>query len=116
MGSLQDKRCVVLPKGTPPLSLKAIAELEAQVAEWKVVDGTKLSREYKFKTYMDGARWVPLLGAIADSEDHHPDVHLFYRRVVVELWTHTVNGLSENDFILAAKLDRAYDTWPGKNS
>ena len=63
---------------------------------------------------MDGARWVPLIGEIADSEDHHPDLHLFFKKVVVELWTHTVNGLSENDFILAAKFDRAYDSYPGK--
>jgi 4a-hydroxytetrahydrobiopterin dehydratase len=114
MGLLQDRRCVALPKGSPALSPEVMADLGAQVPEWKVVDGTKISREYRFKTYMDGARWVPLIGAISDSEDHHPDVHLFYRKVLVELWTHTVNGLSENDYILAAKLDRAYDTWPGK--
>jgi len=63
---------------------------------------------------MDGARWVPLIGELADSEDHHPDLHLFYKKVVVELWTHTVNGLSENDFILAAKFDKAYESYSGK--
>ncbi len=114
MDSLLNKRCMALPKGALSLSPDEMVELGRQVPEWRVVDGTKISREYKFKTYMDGARWVPLIGALADSEDHHPDVHLLFRKVVVELWTHTVNGLSENDYILAAKLDRAYDTWPGK--
>lgn len=113
MNSLQDRRCVALPKGAPALLPEAQAELATQVPEWKVVDGSKIVREYRFKTYIDGARWVPLIGAIADSENHHPDVHLFYRKVLVELWTHTVNGLSENDYILAAKLDRAYQAWPG---
>jgi 4a-hydroxytetrahydrobiopterin dehydratase len=114
MSLLQNRKCVPLSKGTPPLSLDVIGELGSQVPDWKVVDGKKITREYTFKTYMDGARWVPLIGAIADSEDHHPDVHLFYRKVRVELWTHTVNGLSENDYILAAKFDTAYDVWPGK--
>lgn len=74
----------------------------------------KLRREYKFKTYMDGVSWVQSAGQISDQEDHHPDIHIFYRRVVVEVWTHTVNGLSENDYILAAKLDLHYDSFPGK--
>jgi 4a-hydroxytetrahydrobiopterin dehydratase len=63
---------------------------------------------------MDGVAWVQQAGAISDQEDHHPDIHIFYRRVVLDLWTHTVNGLSENDYILAAKLDQSYNSFPGK--
>lgn len=114
MSALTSKRCVPCAPGTPPLSKAAQDELSQQVPDWRVVDGTRIRREYKFKTYLDGAAWVPLIGAIADAEDHHPDIHLYYRKVVVELWTHTVNGLSENDYILAAKFDEHFKDYPGK--
>jgi 4a-hydroxytetrahydrobiopterin dehydratase len=114
MSFLLEKKCTPLPKGSPALSAQAIASLGIEVPEWKVIEGRKISREYRFKSYMDGARWVPLIGEIADSEDHHPDVHLLYRKVLIELWTHTVNGLSENDYIVAAKFDQAYDAWSGR--
>ena len=114
MSNLTSKRCAQCQPGTPPLSEEQRAELGREVPEWKVIEGTKLQREYKFKTYMDGVAWVQAAGAISDSEDHHPDIHIFYRRVVVDLWTHTVNGLSENDYILAAKLDQSFTSFPGK--
>jgi len=112
--TLVERRCAACAPGTPALSPEQRAELGKEVPAWSVVDGVKIRREYRFKTYMDGARWVPLIGELADSEDHHPDLHLFYKKVVVELWTHTVNGLSENDFILAAKFDKAYESYSGK--
>jgi 4a-hydroxytetrahydrobiopterin dehydratase len=69
-------------------------------------EGThKLRKEIRFQKYLEGANFVRNAAAIADSEDHHPDIHLFYKKVVIELFTHAVNGLSVNDFILAAKID-----------
>lgn len=114
MSHLTSKRCSPCPKGTPPLSADEQALLGKETPEWSVIEGSKLRREYKFKTYMDGCAWVQLAGQISDQEDHHPDIHVFFRRVVIELWTHTVNGLSENDYILAAKLDESYGSFPGK--
>ena len=115
MSELIAKRCTACAPGTPPLSLSAMEELGRHVANWGVVeDGKKIRREYRFKTYMDGANWVPLIGAVADAEDHHPDILVLYRKVIVELWTHTVNGLSENDYILAAKFDAHFEQYPGK--
>ncbi len=114
MTKLLERRCAACAPGTPSLSPEQREELGREVPAWGVVDGTKIRREYRFKTYMDGANWVPLVGQIADNEDHHPDLHLFYKKVVVEFWTHTVNGLSENDYICAAKFDQAYDSYPGK--
>ena len=114
MSNLTSKRCAQCQPGTPPLSEDQRNEFGRDVPEWKVIEGTKLQREYTFKTYMDGVAWVQSAGAISDSEDHHPDIHIFYRRVVLDLWTHTVNGLSENDYILAAKLDQSYNSFPGK--
>lgn len=114
MAKLVERRCAACAPGTPSLTPEQRDELGKEVPAWSVVNGTRIRREYRFKTYMDGAQWVPLVGAIADSEDHHPDLHLLFKKVVIELWTHTVNGLSENDYIVAAKFDQAYDTYPGK--
>jgi 4a-hydroxytetrahydrobiopterin dehydratase len=111
---LVDRRCSACAPGTPALRDEQREVLGKEVPAWSVVDGTRIRREYRFKTYLDGARWVPLVGEIADSEDHHPDLHLFFKKVVIELWTHTVNGLSENDYIVAAKFDQAYEVYPGK--
>ncbi len=114
MARLLDRRCAACAPGTPPLTPEQCSELGKEVPAWSVVDGTRIRREYRFKTYTDGARWVPIVGEIADSDDHHPDLHLFFKKVVIELWTHTVNGLSENDYIVAAKFDQAYEEYPGK--
>lgn len=114
MSNLTSKRCSHCPKGSPALSDKEQAELGQDTPDWSVIEGSKLRREYKFKTYMDGVAWAQLAGQISDHEDHHPDMHVFFRRVVIEVWTHTVNGLSENDYILAAKLDQIYNSYPGK--
>jgi 4a-hydroxytetrahydrobiopterin dehydratase len=114
MSDLTSKRCSQCKPGTAPLTEEERAVLGQAVPEWRVIEGTKLQREYKFKSYMDGVTWVQSAGSISDQEDHHPDIHIFYRRVVLDLWTHTVNGLSENDYILAAKLDQSYDSFPGK--
>ena len=114
MAKLVERRCAACAPGTPSLTPEQRDELGKEVPAWSVVDGTRIRREYRFKTYMDGAQWVPLVGAIADSEDHHPDLHLLYKKVVIELWTHTVHGLSENDYIVAAKFDQAYEEYPGK--
>jgi 4a-hydroxytetrahydrobiopterin dehydratase len=114
MGNLASKRCENCKPGTPALTDEQQRVFAQEVPEWKNIDGKHIQREYKFKTYMDGVAWVQQAGAIADSEDHHPDIHIFYRKVSLDLWTHTVNGLSENDYILAAKLDANYDAFPGK--
>jgi 4a-hydroxytetrahydrobiopterin dehydratase len=111
MTDLINKNCLPIAAGTPALSADMLRELGQQVPEWSVVDGKKIRRVFKFKSYLVGAKWVPELAELAEREDHHPDIQLLYRKVIVELWTHTVNGLSENDYILAAKIDRVYLTY-----
>jgi 4a-hydroxytetrahydrobiopterin dehydratase len=113
MSDLINKKCVPIPPGTAALSAEILSELGQQVPEWSVVDGKKIRRVFKFKSYLAGANWVPAIAELAEREDHHPDIQLLYRKVVVEFWTHTVNGLSENDYILAAKVDRAYAGYLG---
>jgi 4a-hydroxytetrahydrobiopterin dehydratase len=82
--------------------------LGKQIPEWENIEGTRLRRTYRFSTYLEGVSWVQAAAAIAEEEDHHPDIHIFWRKVVVELWTHTVKGLSENDYIVAAKFDQLF--------
>jgi len=105
--SLIAKRCAPLPAGTPALSSEEVSTLLSAVPDWQAVDGT-LTREYTLPSYMEGVKWFALVAAMAEQEDHHPDALVTWCRVKLTLWTHTVGGLSENDFILAAKLERAW--------
>jgi len=86
------------------LSQEKATELLTQVPEWEIVDG-KLHREFKFKNFAEAGKWLDNLRVIADKENHHPDIHWYYNKIVIEIITHAINGLSENDFILAAKLN-----------
>jgi 4a-hydroxytetrahydrobiopterin dehydratase len=91
----------------PVLSTEAVQENLAAVPQWRLSgDGKRLRREWRVKDFATGLDFFNRIGSIAEAEDHHPDLHLIgYRNVAVELWTHAVGGLTENDFILAAKVD-----------
>lgn len=89
----------------PPLGAAAIFEFAKNVPAWKIIDNKKLSREFKFKDFKEAMAFVNHVADIAESEGHHPDIYIFYNLVRLELSTHAVGGLSENDFILAAKID-----------
>lgn len=108
MPSLLEKTCIDYPRGTPALSSDQQIELAREAPEWTVVSGERIRREFKFKKYLDGVSWVLQVAAIAEQENHHPEIKILYRKVIIETWTHTVNGLSENDYILAAKVDASY--------
>lgn len=99
--------CRVYPKGSPCLTDAELTTLLGYVSDW-TKEGDKLSREYSFDTYMSGVRWFDSVAEISEREDHHPDVQVSWGRVKVVYWTHTVGGLSLNDFILALKLDEAW--------
>ncbi len=68
-------------------------------------DAKKISKEYKFKDFIGAINFVERVADIAEMEGHHPDIHIHYNKVLLELWTHSIGGLSENDFIMAAKID-----------
>ncbi|MDP3795077.1 MAG: 4a-hydroxytetrahydrobiopterin dehydratase [bacterium] len=72
---------------------------------WTVLDETKIRREFTFRDFPEAMAFVNKVAQLAESENHHPDMHIFYSRVVIELWTHAIGGLSENDFIVAAKIE-----------
>ncbi|MDP3999220.1 MAG: 4a-hydroxytetrahydrobiopterin dehydratase [bacterium] len=90
----------------PPLGAEKIKEYSAQLKNsWDVLENKKIRREFVFKGFKEAIVFVNKVAEIAEQEDHHPDIHIFYRKVVIELWTHAVGGLSENDFIMAAKIE-----------
>jgi len=78
---------------------------------WKLVD-TKIEKEYRFKAYLDGLDFANRIGHIAEEQDHHPDILVGWRRVKLTFTTHSIKGLSENDFIMAAKADKEYESRP----
>ena len=107
MSNLADQRCVPCRGGVPPLEGEPLAKLSAQLPDWKVVDGHHLKKTFLFTDFKTALDFVNRAGAVAEAEGHHPDLHLEgYRNVWIEIWTHAIGGLSENDFILAAKIDK----------
>jgi 4a-hydroxytetrahydrobiopterin dehydratase len=104
---LSKKKCVPCEGGILPLDLSGIAEYRKFIRDdWKVEDNKKIIRQYSFVNYRHTMDFVNKVASLAEEEGHHPVMHVYYGRVEVELWTHTINGLSENDFILAAKIDK----------
>lgn len=108
MGELSAKHCVVFRKGTPPLGPDDTARLLRLVDGWNIQDGPRLAKAWRFADFASALAFVNRIGAIADAENHHPDVALAWGRVGIELWTHDAGGLTENDFILAARIDDAH--------
>ena len=103
--TLTQKKCVPCEAGMPPLDATAVAEYARQVPAWKIVENKQLLREFKFKDFQGSIDFIVKVAAIAEAEGHHPDMCIFYNLVRLELSTHAIKGLSENDFILAAKID-----------
>lgn len=103
--SLSRKKCVPCRGGTPPLSREQYQPLLAQVPGWSVNGAGHLEKSYSFDGFAPALAFVDRLGALAEEEGHHPDIHLSWGKVLVEIWTHKAGGLTESDFILAAKTD-----------
>jgi 4a-hydroxytetrahydrobiopterin dehydratase len=106
--SLADQTCVPCKGGVPPLTAAEIAPLLAQLDGWEVERDRKLLRTYSVKNFAQAMALANRIGAIAEEQAHHPDLHVAWGRVGVEVWTHKIDGLTESDFVFAAKCDRAY--------
>jgi 4a-hydroxytetrahydrobiopterin dehydratase len=105
MNELVQKVCGPCNNLTPRLSAEQISLLSKQVLGWETIEGKKINRKWKLNNFADALSLVNKIGVIAESEGHHPDISLGWGYVEVTLWTHAIKGLSENDFILAAKID-----------
>ncbi len=99
-------KCLPCTGVTPRLKGAALKKLQRQLKDWKVIKGHHLAREYKFPNFVKALAFVNRIGTLAEKIGHHPDLELGWGRVGVEIWTHSVNGLTQNDFIFAAKVDR----------
>ena len=106
---LTKKNCRPCNEDVPPLKGEAITNLCRELDDnWKVIEEHHLEKEYSFKNFKEALDFTNRVGAIAEQEGHHPDISLGWGKVKLQLWTHKIGGLSENDFILAAKVDAAY--------
>ena len=106
--SLSEKHCVPCKGGVPPLKGEELDRLKQQLPSWQVVDGHHLLRSFAFPDFRTALDFVNKAGAIAEEEGHHPDVFLSWGKVEVKIWTHKIDGLTESDFILAAKIGNLY--------
>lgn len=107
--NLLQKKCVPCEGGIPALTKEESQNYLSQTFGWEIIeDGKKIEREFKFKDFKEAIAFVNKVAQLAEDEGHHPDFHIYYSRVILDLWTHAIGGLSENDFILAAKINKIY--------
>lgn len=106
MLELKERQVVTLSEGAKPLNNEEIAELKVQLkTKWDIIANKKLKKEFGFENFKRAAAFVQEIALIAEKEQHHPDICLRYTQVEIELSTHDIGGLSENDFIIAAKIE-----------
>lgn len=104
--SLLDKKCKPCEGGMPSLTGSEIKPFLAEIPGWSLIDNKQIQKEYKFKNFLSAVQFINKIANVSEDEGHHPDILLHsWNKVKVMLTTHAIDGLSENDFILAAKLD-----------
>jgi 4a-hydroxytetrahydrobiopterin dehydratase len=106
MSDLAQKQCVACKGGVPPLAGAELARLTRELdAAWRVVNEHHLEREFKFPNFRQALQFTNRVGELAESQNHHPDIYLAWGKVKLTLWTHKIDGLTESDFVFAAKVD-----------
>lgn len=105
MSGLAERECVPCRGGIPPLAGEEIIKLQSQLNGWEVVGEHHLHKEYKFQDFAASQAFVNRVGELAEKQRHHPDICYGWGRAEITIWTHKIDGLSESDFILAAKID-----------
>ena len=106
MSELASKTCVPCRGGVPPLKGEQLASLARQLDGWQVVEEHHIVRRFQFPNFITALQFVDRVGALAEEQGHHPDIFLTWGNVEIKIWTHAVKGLTESDFILAAKIDQ----------
>jgi 4a-hydroxytetrahydrobiopterin dehydratase len=107
MSTLAEKECVPCKGGVPRLEGAELKRMERELGgAWRIVDGHHLEKEYKFPDFRQALAFTNRVGELAESQGHHPDIYLTWGKVKLQVWTHKINGLTESDFILAAKADK----------
>ena len=105
MSQLASKQCVPCRGGVPPLTGEEIKPLLGQLQKWEVIDEHHLRKIYRFSNFRESLAFVNKVGELAEDQGHHPDICFGWGQAEITIWTHKINGLTESDFILAAKID-----------
>ena len=107
MSELAEKECVPCKGGIPPLKGQTLAELLKKLGNnWEVINEHHLEKAFTFKNFREALAYTNKVGELAEQQGHHPDIYLAWGRVKITIWTHKIDGLTEGDFIMAAKIDR----------
>src|SRR5690348_6144849 len=110
MSALAEKECVPCKGGVPALKGLDLDRLRRELEPgWQVVKDHQLEREFKFKDFREALDFTNRVGELAEQQSHHPDIYLTWGKVKVTIWTHKIDGLTESDFVLAAKIDKLPD-------
>ncbi len=107
MSDLTEKQCVPCEGGVPPLESEEVEELLTEVEGWTLLEGSppRIQKEFEFRDFARSMEFVNDVAELAEEEGHHPDIEISYNEVTLKLYTHAIDGLHENDFILAAKIN-----------
>ena len=105
MSELSSRQCIPCRGGVPPLKGQGITSLLTELEGWEVVDEHHLKKDFRFANFREAKEFVNRIGDLAEEQGHHPDICFGWGRAEVTIWTHKINGLTESDFILAAKID-----------
>ena len=108
MTNLAEKHCVPCRGGMPPLQGAELLPYAEQLPDWKIVEEHHVAKSFLFPDFKTGLDFVDRVGATAEEEGHHPDLCLSWGKVDVQIYTHKIRGLTESDFVLAAKIDQVY--------
>jgi len=107
MSELAEKQCIPCKGGVPPLTGQVLADLRDKLGNgWQVINGHHLEKDFAFKNFREALAFTNKAGELAEEQGHHPDIYLAWGRVKITIWTHKIDGLTESDFIMAAKIDR----------
>ena len=108
MSSLADQHCVPCRGGVPPLKGEQLIPFAEQLPDWKIIEEHYVAKTFPFPDFKTGLDFVNRVGQLAEQEGHHPDLCLAWGKVDVQIYTHKIKGLTESDFVLAAKIDQEY--------
>ena len=108
MSELAERQCVPCRGGVPPVKGDEITEMSSQLPDWQVVNEHHLQRNYRFKDFRETLDFVNRVGELAEEQGHHPDICFGWGKADITIWTHKIDGLTESDFVLAAKIDKLH--------
>ena len=105
MTELAQKTCVPCKGGVPPLRGTDLQRLAEQVPRWNVVEEHHIERTFDFSNFREALEFTNRVGELAEEQGHHPDIYLAWGKTAIKIWTHKIDGLTESDFVMAAKID-----------